>query len=316
MADKKISALTAATTPLAGTEVLPIVQSGATVKVPVSDLTTGRAVSALSFSAPTIGAGSGSNLSLQADGATKATLDTNANYGLNVVPSAWRTTSSTNAMQISTVAALSGSSSSTQLSNNIFLGTSGWQTLTTGLSGLYSQYSGVHEWYTAASTSAGGFPSLTTALTLDASSNLTLPAGNVIIGTSGKGIDFSATPGTGTSELLADYEEGTFTPVFTSLTVVNGTGGATYSGRYTKIGRIVNFEVVIAVTGTCTTASTVSATRFTTPFTIAQDSTAGFVFLRSAPIGEGTCDSATNFVWCPAWVATNTNVIISGFYEA
>ena len=37
MADKKISALTAATTPLAGTEVLPIVQSGATVKVAVSD---------------------------------------------------------------------------------------------------------------------------------------------------------------------------------------------------------------------------------------------------------------------------------------
>lgn len=46
MADKKISALTSATTPLAGTEVLPIVQSGATVKVAVSDLTAGRAISA------------------------------------------------------------------------------------------------------------------------------------------------------------------------------------------------------------------------------------------------------------------------------
>jgi hypothetical protein len=39
MADKKISALTGATTPLAGTEVLPIVQSGATVKVATDDLT-------------------------------------------------------------------------------------------------------------------------------------------------------------------------------------------------------------------------------------------------------------------------------------
>lgn len=39
MADKKISALTAASTPLAGTEVLPIVQSGATVKVATNDLT-------------------------------------------------------------------------------------------------------------------------------------------------------------------------------------------------------------------------------------------------------------------------------------
>ena len=51
MADKKISALTGAATPLAGTEVLPIVQSGATVKVAVSDLTAGRDVSATSIAA-------------------------------------------------------------------------------------------------------------------------------------------------------------------------------------------------------------------------------------------------------------------------
>jgi hypothetical protein len=40
MADKKISALTSASTPLAGTEVLPIVQSGATVKVSVENVLT------------------------------------------------------------------------------------------------------------------------------------------------------------------------------------------------------------------------------------------------------------------------------------
>jgi len=51
MADQKISALTPATTPLAGTEVLPIVQSSTTVKVAVSDLTAGRAVSATSIAA-------------------------------------------------------------------------------------------------------------------------------------------------------------------------------------------------------------------------------------------------------------------------
>lgn len=38
MADKKISALTGASTPLAGTEVLPIVQSGATVKATVANI--------------------------------------------------------------------------------------------------------------------------------------------------------------------------------------------------------------------------------------------------------------------------------------
>lgn len=50
MADSKISALPASTTPLAGTEVLPIVQSSTTKKVAVSDLTAGRAVSASTLS--------------------------------------------------------------------------------------------------------------------------------------------------------------------------------------------------------------------------------------------------------------------------
>lgn len=54
MANKKISALSSATTPLAGTEVLPIVQSSATVKVAVSDLTTGRLVSANGIQFPAV----------------------------------------------------------------------------------------------------------------------------------------------------------------------------------------------------------------------------------------------------------------------
>ena len=47
MADLKISQLTGATTPLAGTEVVPLVQSGTTKKVSVADLTAGRAVEML-----------------------------------------------------------------------------------------------------------------------------------------------------------------------------------------------------------------------------------------------------------------------------
>jgi len=54
MADLKISQLPAASTPLAGTEVLPIVQSGATVQVSINNLTAGKAVSATSFSATTM----------------------------------------------------------------------------------------------------------------------------------------------------------------------------------------------------------------------------------------------------------------------
>jgi hypothetical protein len=117
MADAKISALTGATTPLAGTEEVPVVQGGATRKVSIANLTTGRALSA---------------------------------------------------------------------------------------------------------------------------TELTLTTGNLIV-SNGKGIDFSATPGAGTSELLSDYEEGTWTPIlntdgtnFTSVTY-----NASTTGTYVKIGSAV-----------------------------------------------------------------------------
>jgi hypothetical protein len=71
-------------------------------------------------------------------------------------------------------------------------------------------------------------------------------SGNVIVD-NGKGIDFSATSGTGTSELFDDYEEGTWTPVVTSGSIA-GTG-ITYSGRYTKIGDTVTVYFQAATTG-------------------------------------------------------------------
>jgi hypothetical protein len=93
--------------------------------------------------------------------------------------------------------------------------------------------------------------------------NVTLSTGNLIMGTAGKGIDFSATPGTGTSELLSDYEEGTFTPTFTNLTIV---GTPTYVGTYTKFGRLVYCRIF--VTSTTSTSSTNGSTYFTNlPFT-------------------------------------------------
>jgi hypothetical protein len=53
MADTKISALPAATTPLAGTEVLPVVQGGTTDQVSVANLTAGRDVSTKNITAGT-----------------------------------------------------------------------------------------------------------------------------------------------------------------------------------------------------------------------------------------------------------------------
>jgi hypothetical protein len=70
--------------------------------------------------------------------------------------------------------------------------------------------------------------------------------GNLIIGTSGKGIDFSATPGTGTSELLSDYEEGTWTGVVTGSTGAPTTPNST-TGTYTKVGRQVTVSLATGV---------------------------------------------------------------------
>lgn len=87
--------------------------------------------------------------------------------------------------------------------------------------------------------------------------------GNVVMSTSGKGIDFSATAsgsGTMTSELLADYEEGTWVP-----TDASGAGLAITSSacRYTKIGRAVTIQGTITYPTTAnTTASRIAGIPF------------------------------------------------------
>jgi hypothetical protein len=64
----------------------------------------------------------------------------------------------------------------------------------------------------------------------------TIADGNLIIGTAGKGIDFSANGG----DLLSQYEEGVWTPSQGSgLTVV---GAFTSSGLFTRIGRVVHVQ--------------------------------------------------------------------------
>jgi hypothetical protein len=72
---------------------------------------------------------------------------------------------------------------------------------------------------------------------IEAAGDVTILTGNVVMATSGKGIDFSATAGTGTSELLADYEEGAWAPTVSGE--VNLTSTTLVSARYTKIGRVV-----------------------------------------------------------------------------
>lgn len=80
------------------------------------------------------------------------------------------------------------------------------------------------------------------------SGNQTINGGNLIIGTAGKGIDFSANsnaPGM-TKELLDWYEEGSC-----SLTVTSSAGtitSASASAIYTRIGRFVSINGTVSVT--------------------------------------------------------------------
>jgi hypothetical protein len=65
--------------------------------------------------------------------------------------------------------------------------------------------------------------------------------------TSGTGITFPATQSASTNaNTLDDYEEGTFTPTITGTTTAGtGTYGS-QDGRYTKIGRVVNYQIYIS----------------------------------------------------------------------
>jgi len=90
-----------------------------------------------------------------------------------------------------------------------------------------------------------GSGSTNTRVSILSGGDVTIGAGNLVIGTSGKGIDFSATSNTSaplasmSNELLDDYEEGSWSPYITTNGAVYTTTGRGMSGFYTKIGRQV-----------------------------------------------------------------------------
>jgi len=81
--------------------------------------------------------------------------------------------------------------------------------------------------------------------------NLSIVDGNLAVA-DGHGIDFSATGsptnGTDSSELLNDYEEGSWTP---TVTFGGNSAGQSYSyqvGQYVKVGRLVHIQCYVAFT--------------------------------------------------------------------
>jgi hypothetical protein len=224
MADKKISALTASSLPLAGTEVLPIVQSGATVKVAVDDLTvknirSNATTGILQVAGP-------------AAAATRTMTTPDANFSAARIDAGQTFTGAQNVEN--------GSGTNQRLlylkQTNDFGYSFNIDSVSTGDLTLKSVNSGVEADILKASRASG---------------TVTF-ADNVIIGTAGKGIDFSANSHAAgmTSELLNDYEEGDWTPNQGGGVTVVGTFGST--GKYTKIGRQVT------VTGSLTGSTSIA----------------------------------------------------------
>ena len=268
MPNAKISALPLATTPLAGTEVLPVVQGGITEQVSVANLTAGRTVSAASLSLTTTplaatSGGTGTATAFTAGsvvfaGASGVYSQNNANFF-------WDNTNTRLGIKNSapTVALEIGTTS--QTGNYIQVNGSAADTSYIVLKGS-KQYPRIDLQDTAVGGSTFQMWNLSNQLRVGTNPGTASIAafyvaagnsadvtfnGNVVIGTSGKGIDFSATAGTGTSELLADYEEGTYTPIFTNVTLGNASG---QSFTYVKVGRVVT--VSIAFIWGSTTSST------------------------------------------------------------
>jgi hypothetical protein len=241
MADKKISQLTAATLPLAGTEVLPIVQGGVTTKVATDDLTVKNFRSNASTGLLQV-AGPGA-------GTTRVMTTPNANFTAARTDAAQtfsgNQTFNNNLFLPSGVAVVGETTAGMYI--DVMNGTADAQRVritTTGTDGLI-----------LATRSGGTTPNLI--FRIDASEyfrignsgNLTATNGNVIIGTAGKGIDFSANTGAAgmTSELLNWYEEGAWTP-----SVAAGSGSittvGTVVGNYTRIGRLVTLFASVTIT--------------------------------------------------------------------
>ena len=86
-------------------------------------------------------------------------------------------------------------------------------------------------------------------------SGLTL-SDNILFNAASKGIYLGTTTATA-SNLLDDYEEGTWTPTPTSITVNSGT--PVYSGSYRKIGKLVYIRW--AITGTFNITITANSSR-------------------------------------------------------
>jgi len=214
MTNKTISALSSAST-IVGTEVLPIVQSSATVKVSVANLT------------------SGLGTIIATKGGTGQT-----SYSVGDLLYADTTTTLAKLPDVATGnAVISGGVSTAPSWGKIGLTTHVSGILPVANGGTNASSAGIASFNNITGYSAAGATGTTTTnLVFSTSPTLVTPTLGAALATS---IQF------GSGAVLSDYEEGTWTP-----TLVCGTSGTitlsgSFAGTYTKIGRQVTVCVTV-----------------------------------------------------------------------
>jgi hypothetical protein len=252
MANTKISALSSATTPLSGSEIVPLNQSGVTDSVSVANLTAGRAVSGSSFAVTgTTAPANGmylyatNSVGFATNSTFSALIDSSQNWriGHTYAPS------TTTGLSVQGVY----NSSAPSTSSNVNIRASGGGAVSVWI----SSYAYSYGWIQAIQDDG---TNNIKPLYLQPLGGDTRTGGNVVPQVAGTGINFTAnTPGSGmTSQNLTWYEEGSYTPTVaaTSGTLTSYTAVA----EYTRVGRVITFVTNVTITnaGTGSGALTVS----------------------------------------------------------
>tara|TARA_R110000868_G_scaffold112176_5_gene302318 strand:+ start:7741 stop:10587 length:2847 start_codon:yes stop_codon:yes gene_type:complete len=131
-----------------------------------------------------------------------ATLDSSGNLGLGVTPSAWGSNYKAFESAGNAAAVIAGANvNGVTVSSNTYNDNTNWLYKTTGAAARYSVNTGIHQFFTAPSGTAGNTITFTQAMTLDASGNLGIgtasPSGKLVVSNAGaNGFEFDPTNGT------------------------------------------------------------------------------------------------------------------------
>ena len=175
-----------------------------------------------------------------------AVIDSIGHVGIGVIPDdGWPSNGDYRALQIGTGACLFGRGSGDEdrggFAVNYYATGSGNKFLANGHANLVYLNDGNINFYTSAQNSSGADADLTLIEVMEIKSNkdVEIKDGDLVIGTAGHGIDFSAQNTSGatgastSNELLNHYEEGTWTPT------TNGGTLSVATAHYVRVGTLV-----------------------------------------------------------------------------